>query len=59
MITLWKHLGGNVLIDVLGSRPSGRRLATVTDDLRAGLDQLFLQARQRPVLYRLGRRQRA
>src|SRR3982074_430666 len=29
------------------------------DDLRADLDQLFLQARQRPLLDRLRRRQRA
>jgi len=34
-------------------------IATVADDLRADLDQLLLQARQRPVLDRLGRRQRA
>jgi hypothetical protein len=31
----------------------------VADDLSADLDQLFLEARQRPVLDRLGRRQRA
>jgi hypothetical protein len=31
----------------------------VADDLRADLDQLFLLARQRPVLDRLRRRQRA
>ena len=36
-----------------------RDVAAVADDLRADLDQLFLQARQRPVLDRLGRRQRA
>ena len=34
-------------------------IAAVADDLRADLDQLFLQARQRPVFDRLGRRQRA
>ena len=34
-------------------------IAAVADDLRADLDQLLLQARQRPVLDRLGRRQRA
>ena len=34
-------------------------IATVADDLRASLDQLLLQARQRPILDRLGRRQRA
>ena len=34
-------------------------IATVADDLRADLDQLLLQARQRPVLDRFGRRQRA
>ena len=33
--------------------------ATVADDLRADLDQLLLQARQRPVLDRLRRRQRS
>jgi hypothetical protein len=31
----------------------------VADDLRADLDQLLFEARQRPVLDRLGRRQRA
>jgi hypothetical protein len=30
----------------------------MADDLRADLDQLFLQARQRPVLHRLGLRDR-
>ena len=34
-------------------------VAAVADDLGADLDQLLLQARQRPVLDRLGRRQRA
>ena len=34
-------------------------VAAVVDDLRADLDQLLLQARQRPVLDRLGCRQRA
>jgi transposase len=34
-------------------------IAPVADDLRADLDQLFLQARQRPILDRLRRRQRA
>ena len=34
-------------------------IAAVADDLRADLDQLLLQAGQRPVLDRLGRRQRA
>ena len=34
-------------------------IATVADDLRASLDQLLLQARQRPVLDWLGRCQRA
>ena len=29
------------------------------DDLRADLDQLLLEARQRPIFDRLGRRQRA
>ena len=32
-----------------------RDIATVAHDLRADLDQLFLQARERPVLDRLGR----
>ena len=31
----------------------------MADDLRADLDQLLLQARQRPVFDRLGRRQRS
>jgi hypothetical protein len=31
----------------------------MADDLRANLDQLFLQARQRPILDGLRRRQRA
>ena len=31
----------------------------MVDDLRTDLDQLFLEAGQRPVLDRLGRRQRA
>ena len=31
----------------------------MADDLRADLDQLFLEARQRPVFDRLGSRQRA
>jgi hypothetical protein len=30
----------------------------VADDLRADLDQLLFEAGQRPILYRLGRRQR-
>ena len=30
-------------------------IAPVADDLRANLDQLFLEARQRPILDRLGR----
>jgi hypothetical protein len=34
-------------------------IAAVADDLRSDLDQLFLEARQRPILNRLGRRQRA
>src|SRR5258705_12355515 len=34
-------------------------IAAVADDLRADLDQLFLQTRQRPVHDRLRRRQRA
>ena len=34
-------------------------IATLADDLRANLDRLLLQARQRLVLDRLGRRQRA
>src|SRR5256884_5220907 len=34
-------------------------IAAVADDLRADLDQLFLQTRQRPILDRLRRRQRA
>jgi hypothetical protein len=34
-------------------------IAAVADDLRADLDQLLFQAGQRPVLDRLGRRQRA
>jgi len=34
-------------------------VTTVVDNLRADLDQLLLQARQRPVLDRLGCRQRA
>ena len=34
-------------------------IAAVAHHLRADLDQLFLQTRQRPVLDRLGRRQRA
>jgi hypothetical protein len=34
-------------------------VAAVADDLRADLDQLFLQARQRPILDRLWRGQRA
>jgi hypothetical protein len=34
-------------------------IAAVAHDLRADLDQLFLQARQRPILDRLGRRERA
>jgi hypothetical protein len=33
-------------------------IASMADDLRADLNQLFLQARQRPVLDRLRRRQR-
>jgi phosphoglycolate phosphatase-like HAD superfamily hydrolase len=36
-----------------------RHVARMAHDLRADLDQLLLQARQRPVPYRLGRRQRA
>jgi hypothetical protein len=32
-------------------------LAAVAHDFRADLDQLLLQARQRPILDRLGRRQ--
>src|SRR5580704_7364424 len=36
-----------------------RDVTTVAHDLRADLDQLFLQARQRPILDRLRRRQRA
>jgi hypothetical protein len=42
-------------------RPSDmkRDIAAMADDLRADLDQLFLQARQRPLLDRLRRRQRA
>jgi hypothetical protein len=36
-----------------------RDIAAVTDDLRADLHQPFLQARQRPILDRFGRRQRA
>ena len=35
------------------------KMAPVADDLRADLDQLLLQAGQRPVFDRLGRRQRA
>ena len=34
-------------------------ITAVADELSANLDQLFLQARQRPVLDRLGSRQRA
>ncbi len=34
-------------------------IAAAADDLRADLDRLFLQARQRPVPDRFGRRQRA
>jgi hypothetical protein len=34
-------------------------VTAVAHDLRANLDQLFLQARQRPILDRLRRRQRA
>ena len=34
-------------------------ITAVAHDLRADLDQLFLQARQRPVFDRFGRRQRA
>ena len=34
-------------------------IAPMADDLRADLNQLFLQARQRPILDRFGRRQRA
>src|ERR1700730_17825628 len=36
-----------------------RDVAAVTDDLRADLDELRFQARQRPVFDRFGRRQRA
>ena len=36
-----------------------RDIAAMAHDLRADLDQLFLQARQRPILDRLRRRQRA
>jgi hypothetical protein len=36
-----------------------RDISPVANDLRADLDQLFLQARQRPILDRLRRRQRA
>jgi hypothetical protein len=52
----------NVGEEVSGDRDVGHLegdVAAVADDLRADLDQLFLQARQRPVLDRLGRRQRA
>ena len=45
-----------------GNRDFGhlkRDIAAMADDLRADLDQLFLQARQRPLLDRLWRRQRA
>ena len=42
-----------------GRRHSGRGSAAVAHDLRADLDQLLLQTRQRPVLDRLRRRQRA
>ena len=34
-------------------------IAAMADDLRTDLDQLLLQARQRPIFDRLGRRQRA
>jgi hypothetical protein len=34
-------------------------IAPVAHDLRADLDQLLLEARQRPILDRLGRRERA
>ncbi len=34
-------------------------IAAMVDDLRADFDQLFLQARQRPILYGFRRRQRA
>ena len=34
-------------------------IAPVANDLRADLDELLLQARQRPILDRLRRRQRA
>jgi hypothetical protein len=37
--------------------PSESDVASVAYDLRTNLDQLLLQARQRPVLDRLGRRQ--
>jgi hypothetical protein len=36
-----------------------RDIAAVADNLRADLDQLFLEARQRPIFDRLGRRQRS
>jgi hypothetical protein len=36
-----------------------RDIAAVAHELRADLDQLFLQARQRPILDQLWRRQRA
>ena len=52
----------NVCKEIFGNGDFGhlkRDIAAMADDLRADLDQLFLQARQRPLLDRLRRRQRA
>jgi hypothetical protein len=40
-------------------RPFGMRHSGVADDLRSDFDQLLVQARQRPILDRLGCRRRA
>ena len=39
--------------------PSSSDIAPVAHDLRANLDEFLLEARQRPIFDRLGRRQRA
>ena len=51
---LLEHLPGNGDLGHLEGD-----IAAVADDLRADFDQLFLQARQRPILDRLVRGQRA
>jgi hypothetical protein len=53
-IAIPRNLFADILPPLSGRRRSGRG-----DDLRADLDQLLSEARQRPIYDRLGRRQRA